>query len=528
MRGRKFRLLMALLMISAFIFVFGCDEAEDVIAPVSTTEIYMSPIQLPSAPSGYVYEMWVTDTAGESYSLGKLLWDSYYHRFMDADSNRIDSVWTVDYDVLDGFYEYLDLSIEPYPDPFPLDQGPVFLRDTIGDPEVNPIQLVFPIDFGLSTANFAVETPTDKDSRANDAGGVWFALYNYDSVAVHDTTNMFLATAEKAARRLELDTTYWVCTQDEDGICVDSVDVTSEVLLDPGYEWDMFYFDTTNLAELAATLDTLAIICVDTVVDSLYILDPMIMDTFIHVTTEYEFVVLPVNVGSEDIDTIIIDPCNGDTIELNIEPFTDYIHALYPTTRQTTFLLDRFLSGDEEVPVLEDADWHYKGWIISPYLPADCPELGRLTKPEWSDFIVDQYFGDPDDWAVISTGSFKNWQAADETNLYSDNKRVPDFPGEDFLLNLPCGRTEPYYFADSTNPESFVGEVFVTLEPDGYDSNTNFPLVLFTTRLHIPSYEIVSDTTVDHVQGTTLLNVAERVTNNPFGFPGIDIIIKRK
>jgi len=530
MCGRQFRLFLFSIMIFSSVLYSGCGQPEDIIAPVSTTDIYLSPAQLPSAPSGYVYELWATDTSGESYSMGKFLWDSYHYHFMDADSNIIDSVWTVDFDVLDPFYRYLDVSVEPYPDPNPDIQGAVLLRDTLGDPEVNPIQMVFPIDFGLSTGGYAIETPTDKDSRSYDASGVWFALYTFDSMAVHDTINVFLSISTTDGRRLEIETIYWMCIQEDEGVCIDSSNITAEVLLDPDYmlaeRWEII--DTTNLEELANTLDTVAVICIDTLIDSLYVLDPLALDTFVHVTTEFEFIALPVNVGTETFDTVIIDPCSSDTIELSIRPFTDYIHQLFYTTRQNAKYLDRFLSNYEEMPDLAESKWHYKGWIISPYLPTDCNELGRMTKPEWSDFIVNQYFEQPDDWAIISTGSFKNWDNADDANLYSDTKRVPDFPGEDFIMSLPCGRTDPYIFADSANRNYGVGDIFVTLEPDGYDANTNFPLILFTTRTQLPPYSAVSDTTIDHVQTETLLNVAERVNENPFGFPGINVDIKRK
>jgi len=531
MCGRQFRLFLASIIILSVLMFNGCDQAEDVVAPVSTTEIHLSPVQLPSAPSGFIYELWVTDTAGASYSLGKFQWDSYFHRFLDADSNRIDTVWTVDYDVLDPFYRFLDVTVEPFPDLEPNVQGAVMLRDTIGDPEVNPIQMVYPIDFGLSTAGFALETPTDKDSRSYDASGVWFALYNQDSLAVHDTINVFMNTNTRDSRRLDIETYYWICNIEEGGVCIDSSDITAEVLLDPDYmideRWEII--DTTNLEELASTLDTVAVVCVDTIVDSFYVLDTMTMDTFVHVTLDYEFVTWPVNVSSETIDTFIIDPCTGDTVDLTIEPFTNIIHQLFFTTRESPKTLDRFLSNAEEVPDLNGSDWHYRGWIISPFLPSDCAELGRLTRPEWSDFAVDQYFGDPDNWPIISTGSFKSFESKDDGNPFSKLLRVPNFPGEDFLINLPCGRTEPYAFADSLDPDADpIGEIFITLEPDDYDGPTNFPLVLFTTRSHIPNYGSVSDTTVDHVQTYSLLNVAQRVTDNPFGFPGIDVALVRK
>lgn len=530
MLGRQIRLFLTSLMILVSILFIGCDQPDDVVAPVSTTKIYLSPVQLPSTPSGFIYELWAKDTAGTAYPIGKFQWNSYLHHFYDADSNQIDSSWTFDYDILDDYFRYLEVTVEPFPDYEPDVQGAVMLRDTIDDPDVNPMQLVFPVDFGLSTIGFAVQTPTDKNSMSYDGSGVWFALYNYDSLIVSDTMKIILETKTKEARRLELDTTYWMCNEEDGGVCIDSSDITTQVLLNPDYMIDERWttLDTTNLEELAATLDTLAIYCIDTVVDSFYVPDPYAMDTFIHVRQDYQFYALPVNVSSVPDTIEILDSCSGATKTFVIEPFMDYIHNLTPNLITRIVKVDRFLLNYEEVPELYNTKWHYKGWIISPYLPTDCSELGRMTKPEWLDFTINQMFENPDDWAIISTGSFKSFDSSDDGNPYSMNLRVPGYPGEDFLVNLPCGRTQPYIFADSTHPTTAVGDIFVTLEPDGYDSNTNFPLFLFTTRTQIPSYEDVSDTTTNHVQSTSMLNVASRVVDNPFGFPGIKVKIERK
>ncbi|MEW5923539.1 MAG: hypothetical protein AB1746_06090 [Candidatus Zixiibacteriota bacterium] len=530
MLGRQIRLFLTSLMILVSVIFIGCDQPEDVVAPVSATKIYLSPVQLPNAPSGFIYELWIKDTVGNAYSIGKFQWNSYLHHFYDVDSNKIDSVWNVNYDVLNRFYRYLEISVEPFPDYEPAVQGAIMLMDTIGDPDINPIKMVFPLDFGISTVGFAVESPTDKNSLSYDASGVWFALYNYDSLVIADTTRVTMSASTREPRRLEFDTTYWICNEEDGGVCIDSSDITAQVLIDPDYMIDDRWSirDTTNLAELAATLDTLAIICIDTVIDSFYVPDSFAMDTFIHTRQEFKFYAMPVNVTNKPDTIQILDSCSGATRNFIIEPFTDYIHALNYVFSNRIYMIDRFLPNYEETPDLTDTKWHYKGWIISPYLPTDCDELGRMTKPQWLDFIISQMFEDPDDWAIISTGSFKSFARRDDGNPYSMNRRVPNFPGEDFLTNLPCGRATPYMFADSTNPLYPTGDIFVTLEPDDYDANTNFPLFLFTTRTRIPSYEAVSDTSTNHVQSTSMLNVGGRVTGNPFGFPGIDVKIERK
>jgi hypothetical protein len=530
MHVRSGRLIFAGLFALIVAFIWGCTQPEDVVAPISTTRIHLIPAQLPSAPPGYLYELWTIDTNGTAHSAGKFIWENKKYRFLDTDSNEIDSVWTVKYDLLDPFYEYLAVSVETIPDTWPDSIGPIMLMDTIINPELRPVQMVFPVDFGISSSGFCIETPTDKNSDSLDACGVWFAFYEYDSVALYDTTQVRLRLNERNPRRLELDTLYWICNVWDGTTCIDSTDVTEEVLLDPGYPWEWSTLDTTNLAELAATLDTLAIKCTTTVIDSYYIPDPALMDTFIHKTMDFEFVAYPVNVTSDTIETIIVDPCTGEADTIFYEPFTNYIHSLIYKPESTLYLLDRFQSNWVELPDLDTLGlkWHYKGWIISPYFelqaPA-CAELEHLTKPAWIDFQIETFFGGPDEWKVISTGSFKNWEQADDANPYSDIRRVPNYPGEDFINNLPCGAGSLYVATDDSSFASH-GEVFVTLEPDNYNEATNFPLILFLS--HIPDYIAVSSVSPNSIQDFRLTNVSGRVEGNPFGFPGIKAIIVRE
>lgn len=537
MYGRCNHLSFAILCALFFSFILGCSQSEDVIAPISLTKINLSPAQLPAAPEGYVYELWVVDTNNTYYSLGKFIWSNENYRFYDTDSNEIGSTWMVDYDILDPFYDSLAVSIENFPDLEPDSAGPIMLAHVIVNTDEHDMMMVFPrivveqpdqdvlMDFGNGMAGFCLETPTDKDSQSKEASGVWFALYVYDSVALYDTVTVRIDTRRKVPRSLEIDTSYWVCDSVENTTCVESTDVTELVIHDPGYDYDWMLIDTANLEELAATLDTLAIRCTTTVIDPYYIPTGLI-DTFEHKMMDFEFVAFPVNVSADTLDTFTLDTCLDETLYFSIAPFTDYIHQLIYGIDSSIHLLDLFLSNYEEMPDLYDTKWHYKGWIISPYLEDDCPELGRLSKPQWVPFAVSQVFGNPDDWPIISTGSFKSFDHADDANPYSDVRRVPDYPGEDFILNLPCG--DSIYFASQEDQYSRVGEIFITLEPDNYDDVTNFPLILFTTPSGIPNYIDVSDITFNHTQDFRLHNKSGRFENNPFGFPGIDVTIERQ
>jgi hypothetical protein len=503
-----------------------------VIAPISQTRIVMSPQLLPSLPDGYIYELWATDTSGERYTIMKFYWDNALNRFMDADSIPIDSVVPVKYDLLDPFYDRLEVSVETVPDAEPHHAGPIMLQDQIVDSEVRPMSLIFPFDMGLARAGFCMETPTDRDSRSNEAGGVWFAHYTYDSNLVSDTIDIEFRISNYFPRVLEIDSLYFECVASDDlGNCTLYVDVTDTVNVDPSYPWDSLGIDTVNLGELANTIDSVGVQCIEIVIDSTYLIDTLLIDTFVHRTVEFDFVTMYVNVDSLDIDTFFVDTCTGETTEVELRSFSDIIHNLNYITDSTIAMLDQFLPDYDDVPDLIGSGWHYKGWIMSPYLDTACSDLGRMTKPVWSEIYLENTFPNADNWAVISTGNFTNFEYADQGNPYSLNLRVPDVPGEDFIVNLPClADSGSIYFADSTLGMEDVGQgdIFITVEPDNYNTNTNFPLILFTTRYTIPSYFDVSDTFPNRTQTFDLWNQSNVVANNTAGFPHIKVILIRE
>nr|MBN2277065.1 hypothetical protein [candidate division Zixibacteria bacterium] len=520
MFGRFNGLLFSGIVVLLLSLFLGCSQSDDVIAPISLSEFHLKPVMLPNAPAGYLYEMWVIDTLGNSYSLGKFIWNADLYRFYDSDSSRIDSVWTVEYDILDPFYKYMAVSLETLDDAQPDTPGPIMLRDVIVDPGERELQMVVPFNFSLSTAGYCVQTPTDKQSRQKDGCGIWFAYYQYAETYYNDTTKVMLSK-QVNDRQLDIANTYWDCLNID---CSEREDVTDSVKANPSYPYDTLIVDTLNLEELANTLDTVAIKCTTTVIDSFFVPDTLTMDTFIHKSMSFEYVDFPVNVGAANIDTFYYDSCLDVTTNFTIPPFKDYNHSIFYTYTTQTLLLDKFLINYEEMPDLTGSNWHYKGWVISPYLPEDCTELGRLTPPNWLKVTVDQYFTEPEEWPVITTGSFKDFSRADDGNPYSMNLRVPNFPGEDFIQNLPCG-ADSFYFSSQDSIYTRHGRVFITLEPDTYNENTNFPLILFTGRYTMPSYVSVSDTTTNHYQSQELQNQSSRVDNNPFGFPGIKVYI---
>ncbi len=575
--------LIAILAAVVIVQFIGCSQPDDVVAPVSATKLVLKPERLPTLPADYVYHLWVIDSMlvnPQAYSIGSFIWNNELFGFYDLDSNRVDSIWNVNYDVLDPFYRYLAVSIErrddlPTQATSSLDSvGPIMLQDTLVNPVESPVKLVFPLDLWLATGFFCVETPSDSNSNSHDASGIWFTEYIYDSIRYADTFNVqfrFVAGRDTISRDLILDTvvgdtSYWDCNQYQFGRCIDSTEVLDTLL---GYDFtyidvidaDTFWVfypegpegvaDTLEIALLAETLDTLQITRRRLIIDSSYQLtDTLILDSFVHKYYQFDFVRFPVNISGAAHDTTItlyrpdtLYRVNGEFIDptpdvdtaydstFRIFPLVDYNHTLiYTGFITSTFLrVDKFLESYEDGTDLNSIKWHYKGWVLSPYLQP-LNSFGSVQKPAWHSFYMNQELS-PITGGLITTGGFKSFRDADDSNPYTDNHRVPSVPGEDFLLNLPAG-VDSIYFCDASNPSVSAGTVFITLEPDNYnDDERNFPLVYMVGK--IPSYANVSITS-RHNQFAVgdptfqMFNKFSAVDGNTVGFPAIHVTIIRE
>lgn len=576
MQGRYNHLLFIILAILITALWFGCSQPDDVIAPISETDLTLSPDRLPTLPDSMVYYFWAIDSSSDpdAYLIGNFIWNNELYRFYDLDSNVIDSVWDVEYDILDPFYKYVAITIEKIGD-LPIGSvisvdsiGPIMLKDTLIDPEESPVKMVYPVDLWLGTGFFCVETPTDSNSNDHEASGLWFAEYLYDRIKYADTSNVqfrFIQGSETVPRELiieylDSDTSYWDCTFYQFGNCVGSTQVVDTDSIDDG-NYDFIYVDvfdadtsvlvypngfeaapeTLSVEVLLSTLDTLQITSIQPVVDSHYTLvDTLVKDSFVHTRITFDFVTAPVNITGSPIDTTItLYRLNGDSSGFDsydstfrILPFTDYNHELvYTQYIDSQFILvDKFLQSFMDVPDLVGTKWHYKGWALSPYLQPKS-SFGSLNKPVWNEFFMQQELA-PNDGGLITTGSFKSFRGPDDSNPYSGNKRVPSVPGEDFLYNLPAGVDSVYFANNSLGDSSSTGTVMITVEPDNYTNDwANFPLVYFTGTF--PPYYEVSDTT-EHEQFQlgdptfTMTNRFSAVNGSSTGFPAVYVKIARQ
>jgi len=571
MQGRYNHLLFIILAITVTALWFGCTQPDDVIAPISKTQLTLSPDRLPTLPDSLVYYFWAVDTADEpnAYRIGSFVWSSGLYKFYDLDTNEIDSVWNIGYDLLDPFYEYVVLSVEkignlPLDSILPVDSiGPIMVKDTIVAPEDSPIKMVFPLDLWLGTGFYSIETPTDRNSNSNDVSGIWFSEYIYDRIKYADTFNVnfrFVAGRDTISREividtLESDTSFWDCNQYQFGRCIDStlvpdttagydfmgilvLDADSFAVFYPeGYEGEP---DTLGIAALAETLDTLQITRKQPVTDSHYTLvDTLVLDTFVHTRIDFEYVTFPVNITGAAVDTVVtLYRLNADSSDFivydstfRIFPLVDYNHTMIyaPYVDSQFILVDKFLHSFEEVPDLVGTKWHYKGWVLSPFLEPTS-SFGSLEKPVWNEFYVAQELS-PNDAGLITTGSFKSFRGRDDSNPYSDNKRVPNVPGEDFIMNLPAGVDSIYFCVNNVDSVGY-GTVFITIEPDNYnDDMANFPMVFMSSRL-APYFAAVR--TGQHNQFQVgdptfaFSNKFTTVNNNSFGFPAVHVSIVRE
>jgi len=204
------------------------------------------------------------------------------------------------------------------------------------------------------------------------------------------------------------------------------------------------------------------------------------------------------NIGDKTDTTSVIDTANysEQTVELiyGLDTFAvekvifDYVYYTdvdspwvvyrpeftFTTGVSQRVIYDVFSQDDFELLDYSAWGWKYKGWVVTPVIPTSA--IGEMTPPAGIYNTPYDSLMPGVDGGLISIGTFSNITAADDINLYAQSDRIPPFPGEDFLTNLPAG------FAGNLMPNATgnSGTVFLTLEPDNFVTDTtNFPLIVF-------------------------------------------------
>ncbi len=138
---------------------------------------------------------------------------------------------------------------------------------------------------------------------------------------------------------------------------------------------------------------------------------------------------------------------------------------------------ETFTQGAEGYGLVDYSQYgfQYRGWVVSNAITT--ASVGGMTPPAWDLNLLGSSSLEAVDGGIISTGAFVTAGVPDDGNPYSLGPRVPPFPGEDFLQNLPNGAGTINLLPAASGNRGFV---FVSLEPTNFDhSETNFPLLAF-------------------------------------------------
>ena len=475
MTRRRSRLVFIGLAVCAATFYFSCTQPDDILTPVSRTDVYLGGIDepgsnaalqvqnLPTNPEGMIYELWVANQQ-DTVSLGKFGYHQTWHKFYDENGNdRPDTNYFVlEGDIFD--YSHLFVSIETNPDDLPLTPGPIMLIDNVTQPSNDLIELRFPLNDSLTTTTvaFNMETPSDTNRDSFDGFGVWFSVYLEGIDSVRDTLSLdsfTLITKQDSTLPSDTFTTY-----------LDSI------INDTAY-------DTARVFGLDTMLNT--IVRFVSILDTDFTSPYTVMDMSDTGTVFYYTV--------------------GDSL--------------------VTFHYDKFLQFDCGLPNYSVYGWEYKGWIVTPEVPVDA--VGRITKPAYSinfnssDSLIPGVEG-----GLLTIGTFTEIAESDSDNPYSVGPRVPPFPGEDFLVNLPGGLTVPPWEGLVPEATGNSGTVFITLEPVNFtDTTTNFPLFVLIAPIPTAQVDLVDFENV--IERFAMENFTYTNDATSYGFPKITVGIRR-
>ena len=355
----------------------------------------------------------------------------------------------------------------------------------VGDGE---IELIFPNrsdSLENAVVRCCLESPSD-NSRTGVGRGIWFANYRSVDLSYPDTTAVSARVDYIARAYLFAETTF---VGDPPVMQIDS-NFTDAQLRPISKEavfvkvpWSVTITKDSNL--IAYSSDTLVL-----GLDSVYhVYNVVRIDSSIDMTSPYQYA----------------------DVSLNY------------TTVPKTIPLDIFSQDDFNLPDYSDIGWHYKGWVMTPYLSSQV--VDRATMPAWySVEALRRYFPYADE-ALISTGSFTDVTQPDAGNPFAVGPKVPPFPGEDFLKTSELQAT---YGVSSVNLMPFSvgnrGAVFITLEPDNFPiDTTNFPLVMLITELPSSRNSVDSSQVSVSLRNWTQTNPKEDLV----GFPKVTVTPER-
>ncbi len=455
----------------------GCTQPEDIVTPISSSEITLAAERLPSLPDGMAYELWVADNT-DTISLGKFTWDAADKRFLDMDGQEISGKFVLSTDIL--LYRSCFVSVETDPDDNTSSPGPIMLIDNVTRQEENNIILRFPkLDsLWMNNAAYSLEATSDVYRNEHNGCGLWFSSYGRQTYNFRDTL----------------------------GVQFDTMAVF-DTFIDPGTtaripdELLRYLVETTTIALPG---------------DNFLLREPDAEDQLVHIGVDFALGYW---------DTTI--PDSGTAYNYTRRKITASVPDSLLVTRALNY--DFFNSDDQIFPNVSSYGWKYQGWVLTPYLNAvPMTTRWRFTPPAYPYKIGGTNMFPGDTGVLLTTGKFTSILNPDESNPYCLPNRKAPFPGEDFLNSTAL---QAAFGLDSIclMPDSFgnVGTVFITLEPDNkVMDTTNFPLFVAIGELPVNRSSLTP-------AGIAPLAFRMRpwtgaVRDDTYGFPVVYVTITRR
>lgn len=174
----------------------------------------------------------------------------------------------------------------------------------------------------------------------------------------------------------------------------------------------------------------------------------------------------------EWVDTV--DTNNDYILTVNYETGDSAVHEYYI-----------YAGPLEELPDIKPYGWRYNSWVLHEYFPSEA-NLSRMVPFGYERQFI--FTGDTT-WQVLPLGAFFRSDSCDLSNNYTDQLEVPQFPGEDFIVDPgPLDLIDLRYDGpDATGGE--WGSIIIGMEPIpdvariNVDTTRNFPLFILSDFL---------------------------------------------
>ena len=463
--SRRFLRLLALgLAVCAAAFWWGCSQPEDIVVGKGETIVDLNAERLPTPPDGMYYKLWVADTLADhsvqgAHEIGSFIYDFETQTYFDQSGvERADSNrFVFPGDVLD--YQWMVVSVQRTDGSDGGGLGPVILIDTITAAFYGDIDMICPLgdSLWLFTADYNMETPSNGRDSLSDGYGIWFSAYNERTRTFTDTTEL---------RRFTIDTTWRDSFPTGEGPCVTNI---------------------VNIINIHP--ETLQV--------------PVGFDTVSQIVVRFDYETYQeCDTGQDSVFTTAVTSIEYRTSNTRLVTYDDFQQVALP------------------LPDLSSYGWKYKGWVVSSAIPSEA-SLGTMTMPAWRGEFNNARIVNPDG-GLLTTGTFTDLFAPDDANPYvEDPARVPPYPGEDFVANLPNDES-PINLVP--NDGGATGTVFISLEPNNMvTAATNFPLIALTSDLP-GTRGLVQDVQQQFI----MFNQTRSVRGDLVGFPRVKAVIDRR